>query len=50
MLESEVVVPEGFEVQVRRGVAPLLLGRVEVDEIRFGVIGTHLRSEIKGTI
>ena len=46
MLESEVVVPEGFEVQVGCGVAPLLLGRVEMNEVGVGVVRAHLRTKI----
>ena len=46
MLESEVVVPEGFQVEMTRRAALLLLGRVEVDEVGVRVVRAHLQPRI----
>ena len=50
MLESEVVVPEGFQVQMTRRAALLLLGRVEVDKVGVRVVRTHLQPRIQASI
>ena len=46
MLEGEVVVPEGFQVEMTRRAALLLLGRVEVDEVGVRVVRAHLQPRI----
>ena len=49
MLEGEVVVPEGFQVEMTRRAALLLLGRVEVDEVGVRVVRAHLRPRSRGS-